>query len=54
MEKGTTSSWVIARVVLHLDRLDDLENDESGSISSSSTIHFLGAVQLSLLTLLLT
>ena len=41
MDQGQTYSWVIGHVLLNLDRLDDLENDELGSISSSSTIHFL-------------
>ena len=52
-EKGQTSSWVIRRVVLHLDRLGDLENDEFRSISLSTAIRFLDVAQLRPLTLLL-
>ena len=51
MEKRQTSSWLIVCVVVHLDRLDDLENDESRSISSP--IRFLDAARLRPLTLLL-
>ena len=53
MEKGQTHYWVIKRVVVHLNWLDDLENDESGSISSSSAIRFLDTTRLRPLTLLL-
>ena len=53
MEKGQPSSWAIGRVVLYLDRFDDLENNKSGSISSSSATHFLDAARLQSLKLLL-
>lgn len=33
-------------VVLHLDLLDDIGNDESGSISQSPARHFLDTTQL--------
>jgi len=39
--------------VLHLDRLDDLENDEFGMVSPSSATRFLVAARLWPLTLLL-
>ena len=52
VEKGQQSSWVMGRVVVHLDRLHYLENDESGAISPSSAICFLDAGQLRPLTLL--
>ena len=51
--KGQTSSFVRGRVVLHLDRLADLENDEFGMTSISSATRFFVAARLRPFTLLL-